>query len=622
MYLSHDLIVWAIQNLRQTVQPFFGITFLAIKNNISTDELSVEHLNRLTQRHLMEYHRLDPDTDKFFQPFFGQKYWVSLKYSPPGIHSTNGRGTFDSIVRHKSGEPSWTLEPDYIEKLVQIIDLGRSRQVPILPIAIWIGKNAKWSPEDTLQDVAEKFLRKFKITDEERTALFCDTSDSLPAFPHFGERPAGLQNIAHYFSSPPFAPKNAGSHLISLDLKNVGPARSFKLDFGKRLTLIAGDNGLGKSFLLNVSWWTITGNWAGNPAYPLNENTKTDPRIQYRFKPTNGKNLTCRSVFDWTTHSWPDSDQRTSNLSIYVRIDGSFSIFDPFRDSIQIDATQSLNYLTTKEIWDGKTGIIEGLVRDLLNWQLSTNLELFPLLEKALEHLSPEDLGTLRFGNPKRVLGEPRWMPTIIHPYGEVPIGFASAGVQRILLLAYLIIWSWDNHVFASQKTGRQPTSRMLIVIDETEAHLHPRWQRTILPALLTIGKLLDKKLQIQIIASTHSPMVLASLEGDFSDDKDRLYHLEEINGDVKLKEIEYQKYGQISSWLTSPVFGLKHARSRGAEEAIEEARAIQERQREEGQDIRLDILNVTEKLLKYLGSDDPFWARWKYFAEKRNVKI
>ena len=116
--------------------------------------------------------------------------------------------------------------------------------------------------------------------------------------------------------------------------------------------------------------------------------------------------------------------------------------------------------------------------------------------------------------------------------------------------------------------------------------------------------------------------MVLASLEGDFSDEKDCLYHLEEIGGEVELKELEFQKYGQISSWLTSPVFGLKHARSRDAEEAIEEARAIQAKQQADGQDARREIQDVTKKLSKYLGSDDPFWARWRYFAKTKKVEI
>lgn len=43
-----------------------------------------------------------------------------------------------------------------------------------------------------------------------------------------------------------------------LHLKNVGPAPEMEMDLGTRLNLITGDNGLGKSFLLDVAWWALT----------------------------------------------------------------------------------------------------------------------------------------------------------------------------------------------------------------------------------------------------------------------------------------------------------------------------------------------------------------------------
>ena len=53
-----------------------------------------------------------------------------------------------------------------------------------------------------------------------------------------------------------------------LHLKRVGPAPEFSVDFADRLNLFTGDNGLGKTFLLDIVWWTLTGSWASNPAWP------------------------------------------------------------------------------------------------------------------------------------------------------------------------------------------------------------------------------------------------------------------------------------------------------------------------------------------------------------------
>ena len=46
-----------------------------------------------------------------------------------------------------------------------------------------------------------------------------------------------------------------------LHLKNVGPARELTMDLAPRLNVITGDNGLGKSFLLDIAWWALTRRW-------------------------------------------------------------------------------------------------------------------------------------------------------------------------------------------------------------------------------------------------------------------------------------------------------------------------------------------------------------------------
>ena len=49
--------------------------------------------------------------------------------------------------------------------------------------------------------------------------------------------------------------------ILRLIMSNVGPASSMELNFGSRLNLLTGDNGLGKSFLLDIIWWSMTRKW-------------------------------------------------------------------------------------------------------------------------------------------------------------------------------------------------------------------------------------------------------------------------------------------------------------------------------------------------------------------------
>ena len=272
------------------------------------------------------------------------------------------------------------------------------------------------------------------------------------------------------------------------------------------------------------------------------------------------------------------------------------------------------------EAWNGRAGDIEGIVRDWLKWQNSPERYPFGIFERVLSRLSPPDLGTLHTGKSVRIPNDARDIPTVVHRYGETPVLYASAGVKRIITLAYLIVWSWHEHIVACRLAHRNIENRMVVLVDEMEAHLHPKWQREVLPSLTGIGSALESELEIQFIVATHSPLVMASTETIFDDNSDLLLNLEvQPSGTVKLQEIDFAKYGDVSSWLTSPVFNLKHARSREAETTIEDAKEIQLRR----DDVAMEeVRKVSEKLRRYLSPSDKFWPRWIAFAERHGVKL
>ena len=56
--------------------------------------------------------------------------------------------------------------------------------------------------------------------------------------------------------------------LSKLNLRGIGSVRNLEIEFGDRLNILTGDNGLGKSVLLGVIWWGLTDNWIGLPALP------------------------------------------------------------------------------------------------------------------------------------------------------------------------------------------------------------------------------------------------------------------------------------------------------------------------------------------------------------------
>lgn len=400
-----------------------------------------------------------------------------------------------------------------------------------------------------------------------------------------------------------------------LRLRNVGPSPDMQFDPAERLNLITGDNGLGKTFLLDVAWWALTRTWSGTIAVPTRRKGAT---IEYVIHGKGGAAEPVMSKFRREDESWPLGAKRPPmpGIVVYIRIDGGFSVWDPARNYWRSDPDRAPAYhFTASDVWDGLTiserRVCEGLERDWVSWQEGRKPQ-FAALEQVLRVLSPE-AEALRAGKPRRLfLGEGRDRPTLLVGTQEVPVALASAGVRRVLALAYFLVWAWYEHRVAAELLGRKPEDRFVILFDEPETHLHPRWQRTIVPSVITAIDALrgDAGAVPQLLISTHAPLVLASIEPVFSADQDELFHLDVVDGNVVLEAGGWATQGDVSEWLLSDVFGLAQPRSLAAERAIEAAEAFMrgETSLPRGLATKQAIHAALQRLLP---ANDQFWPRW-----------
>jgi predicted ATPase len=404
-----------------------------------------------------------------------------------------------------------------------------------------------------------------------------------------------------------------------LHLHQVGLAPEVRIDWAERINLIAGDNGLGKSFLLDVAWWALTRTWAGSVALPAAGNKKAS--IEYVIK---GKTTTAApvvSTFNRANQSWPLGQARPTmpGIVIYIRIDGGFSVWDPARNYWRTDPGRPAAYhFAAADVWDGLDlngqRVCEGLERDWVNWQEGRKPQ-FEALEAVLRVLSPPN-EPLRAGPPQRLfVGEGRDRPTLLVGSQTVPVALASAGVRRMLALAYFLVWAWHEHRAAAKLLGEQAENRVVILFDEPETHLHPRWQRTVLPSLMAAieqlrGKTRNNGKHPQMLIATHSPLVTASLEPMFDAARDDLIHLSLQHGRVVADQGGWATQGDASNWLVSETFGLEQARSVEAEQAIEAAEALMrsEPTQHKGLTTKSEIHSALQRLLP---AGDPFWPRW-----------
>ncbi len=414
--------------------------------------------------------------------------------------------------------------------------------------------------------------------------------------------------------------------LKHLRLVGVGPAAEMRMDLAPRLNLITGDNGLGKSFLLDVAWWALTRTWARLPARPTKGAAK--PSIESSVENSRYESI---AEFDRRAEEWkrpPDLNDMPSGLVIYAQVDGGFAVWDPARNYWRVDENNTVfrerpaAYLFSPgELWDGlnKDGrpVCKGLIEDWASWQGHDDHSIhkaFSLLKGALAQLSPSEDEHLVPGPLTRIsLDDVRDIPTL-HLHGsDVPIVHASAGIRRIVALCYLLVWAFVEHQRACELLEQPTAKKITFLIDEVDNHLHPRWQRRVLAALLEVVKGLfdDESIEVQLLAATHSPLVLASVEPIFDESRDQLWHLGLDQGRVELSRMPWAKQGDVLNWLVSPVFGLHQARSIEAERAIEAAEAFMRKEFEQLPDGLQTKEQIHEALLRLLPGADVFWPRW-----------
>lgn len=409
--------------------------------------------------------------------------------------------------------------------------------------------------------------------------------------------------------------------LEELHIKNVGPAPEMEMNLTERLNLITGDNGLGKSFLLDVAWWVLTRTWAREKIMP--DLPPSNPEISYRYR-AKSEVVTHVSTFDRQNEQWTLRQSRSTvpGLVLYAQVDGGFSVWDPARNYWKKDTPDRppLYSFDAKDIWDG-TDLCEGLIRDWASWQREGSTA-YDQLTSVLKVLSPSPNEIIEPGELRKVyLDDPKRYPTLKMPYNQdVAVIHASAGIRRIIAIAYLLVWAWQEHVAACQLRGETPTKRIIFLIDEAEAHLHPQWQRRIIPSLLEVMDAItgEHNVNVQLIATTHSPLVLASLETLFDSDKDSWFDMDLVPDKrvISLEKKTYTRRGDFSNWLTSDAFDLKEARSLEAEEAITAALKVL-REKSPGYE---EMHRINQQLQNSLSDIDRFWIRWTEFYNSHVV--
>jgi len=425
--------------------------------------------------------------------------------------------------------------------------------------------------------------------------------------------------------------------LTHLHLHDVGPVPEMEMALQSRLNIVTGDNGLGKSFLLDLAWWALTQTWPWPPhgAVPDRREDST-PRITWGEVWNGMAPVTVEAAYDFPSQTWipevPAGTEREAPLVVYGRFDGGFSVFDPRRrgemsgrpgtwdwvpsNVFQFDDRQVLEGLTLGGDGEEATRrVCDGLRRDLSMWALDPQEDAFIQLQRMLTVLAPHQRISLTRKRALVALDDTRESPLLNTRAGEVLLVQASAALRRIVSLAYILVWTWREHRRAVQAQRVAPCTELVLLVDGIETHLHPRWQQYILPALMQVAGVLSPSLQCQLVVTTYSSLVLASVETHFDPKQDRWFDLDLADQPPRptLNVRAFARRDDATSWLDA--FDLLNARGADAEHAIDTARMLMQTQPELA---AAQVEQVATVLKQVLGELDPFWVPWRAWVESR----
>lgn len=449
--------------------------------------------------------------------------------------------------------------------------------------------------------------------------------------------------------------------LNKLELTDVGPMPKILFDFGRRLNIFTGDNGLGKSFLLDVIWYALTRKWPHDENPQLTNGYMAVPApnamsasISFQVdKPPSHRKRQYAVKFNFAEQAWVGKPGRPLNcgLVVYAQCDGGFCVWDPSRNywnkkaGVDVQERESSFVFSPYEVWNGQYKFTEpsgggtktkctlrGLLDDWLLWQANPNSIEFPVLVHLIEQISPPEY-TIGIGEPAKIsIDDVREFPTIKMPYGDTPVLWASSAIRRILCAAYILVWAFSEHVKASRLLRLSPTNHVTLLFDELDAHLHPKWQRKIMGTLVSsVEKMMqafsrdgNQSCEVQVVASTHSPLVMASLEDVFDPVRDKWFDFDfgQNGKSVQIVNREFIRKGQSDSWLRSQAFDLSSTRSPLSEVVIQ--RAIEWMKSDDCfADIKSkDFNSIYEELLRRLDPQDSFLVCFRAIAEKRGLSL
>jgi hypothetical protein len=301
-------------------------------------------------------------------------------------------------------------------------------------------------------------------------------------------------------TKPPQNQAAAGNlTLKSVALENIGPFESLHLDLTPGWNLLLGDNGKGKTVILRA----IAAGLCGDAA---------DPALLKRLLRSGADRGTIRL----------EVENREHTVVLTRRRGGDVQVQSMSLSPIRSDRWLVIGFPALRSVpWENpagpdKSGIAEPVPDDLLplvrgapDGRVANLKQWLINLDYAgdREEVIKEFFDVLRALTPgvlieRHSINKTTMEITIETDGGVVPLSAVSQGTGSVMC--------WIGTLLQRMReVNVSADSHPLILVDEVDAHMHPKWQQKFVDAFR------QKFPSVQVVATTHSPLMVGSLTKD-----------------------------------------------------------------------------------------------------------
>jgi predicted ATP-binding protein involved in virulence len=414
--------------------------------------------------------------------------------------------------------------------------------------------------------------------------------------------------------------------LHSLTLQNVGVFKDAQIDFITEndstkkppITIITGENGTGKTTVLDairlifgINYTDSSFNWQNSQKQVIGRNLSKANRKENKISLTIEYEKTHKYIFQENLQNYGANSSLDENLTLLKRLPALFSVNEQSEYKLCVD------YWTSKisnDNFDIQTFTVpkhnEYLINSLSGLHKNTDItNLICYFDYLRSSDSPKEkaAGEFLYATLKKIFKislnnaefayvlRSTFTPIVKQGETEITLDKLSSGnMYLIQRLVSMLSKMYSIHVLNETPIETMLETEGLLLIDEAENHLHPKWQKTFLHNILDIFP------NLQIILTTHSPFIVASHPNT------RLYVCEG-KGDYAIIKDETAAYSNkpIDEILISPLFSTTYPFNQEITELLQKRKiAIQNGNKDEENRIETALKELNPQYFGYLDID------------------